>query len=176
MKFTSFTIIILIINLAILLAIGGVLIYLVYLLIKALRKYIKMCIRDSRIPDHLATIEGILEIIISINNQIGREFACIMMERKFFPTIKDYLYYKINDSICLEEYFELIPKKKVNIVDLSEDEFNGVMELLEKNHFGNLQFKRRLKEELRKYRLFNKTGDVYKRQVYNEYRIWKISY
>ena len=41
MKFTSFTIIILIINLAILLAIGGVLIYLVYLLIKALRKYIK---------------------------------------------------------------------------------------------------------------------------------------
>lgn len=113
---------------------------------------------EDRIPDHLATIEGILEIIISINNQIGREFACIMMERKFFQTIKDYLYYKINDSICLEEYFELIPKKKVNIVDLSEDEFNGVMELLEKNHFGNLQFKRRLKEELRKYRLFNKTG------------------
>lgn len=63
---------------------------------------------EDRIPDHLATIEGILEIIISINNQIGREFACIMMERKFFPTIKDYLYYKINDSICLEEYFELI--------------------------------------------------------------------
>ena len=41
MKFTSFTIIILSINLAILLAIGGVLIYLVYLLIRALRKYIK---------------------------------------------------------------------------------------------------------------------------------------
>ena len=41
MEFTSFTIIILSINLAILLAIGGVLIYLVYLLIRALRKYIK---------------------------------------------------------------------------------------------------------------------------------------
>ena len=41
MKLTSFTIIILSINLAILLAIGGVLIYLVYLLIRALRKYIK---------------------------------------------------------------------------------------------------------------------------------------
>ena len=41
MEFTSCTIIILSINLAILLAIGGVLIYLVYLLISALRKYIK---------------------------------------------------------------------------------------------------------------------------------------
>ena len=41
MEFTSFTIIILSINLAILLAIGGVLIYLLYLLIRALRKYIK---------------------------------------------------------------------------------------------------------------------------------------
>ena len=30
---------------------------------------------EDRIPDH----------------QIGREFACIMMERKFFPAIKDYL-------------------------------------------------------------------------------------
>ena len=41
MESTSFTIIILSVNLAILLAIGGVLIYLVYLLIRALRKYIK---------------------------------------------------------------------------------------------------------------------------------------
>lgn len=113
---------------------------------------------EDRISDQLGIIEGILEIAIKVNNQINRDFVRIMMERKYFPFIKDYLYYKIKDKICLEETFNLVQKKSTNIIDISENEFNEIMEYIEQNHFGNLQFKHRLREELRKYRMFNITG------------------
>lgn len=113
---------------------------------------------EDRVSDQLGVIEGILEIAIKVNNHFDKDFVHVMMERRYFPLIKDYLYYIIDEKIRLEEYLNLVEKKNVNIVDVPETEFDKIMKYVEENHFGNLQFKHRLKEELRKYRLFNITG------------------
>ncbi|MGN0461592.1 MAG: AAA family ATPase, partial [Ruminococcus sp.] len=45
-----------------------------------------------------------------------------------------------------------------NIVDIDQADFDDVLNHLDANLFGNQLFKRRLKEELTKYRVFNRIG------------------
>ena len=72
--------------------------------------------------------------------------------------IKDLLYYKIKDVLELESFLKLERDPITNIVDITQAEFETVMNSLNKNLFGNDLFKSRLKEELMKYRLFNRIG------------------
>lgn len=68
------------------------------------------------------------------------------------------LYYKINEVLDLENFLEIERDPITNIVDIDQKDFDSVLNYLNQNLFGNDLFKRRLKEELTKYRLFNRIG------------------
>lgn len=82
----------------------------------------------------------------------------VIIERQYSKQIKDLLYYKIKDVLELESFLKLERDSITNIVDITQAEFETVMNSLNKNLFGNDLFKSRLKEELMKYRLFNRIG------------------
>lgn len=82
----------------------------------------------------------------------------VIIERQYSKQIKDLLYYKIKDVLELESFLKLERDPITNIVDITQAEFETVMNSLNKNLFGNDLFKSRLKEELMKYRLFNRIG------------------
>lgn len=82
----------------------------------------------------------------------------VIIERQYSKQIKDLLYYKIKDVLELESFLKLERDPITNIVDITQVEFETVMNSLNKNLFGNDLFKSRLKEELMKYRLFNRIG------------------
>lgn len=82
----------------------------------------------------------------------------VIIERQYSKQIKDLLYYKIKDVLELESFLKIERDPITNIVDITQAEFETVMNSLNKNLFGNDLFKSRLKEELMKYRLFNRIG------------------
>lgn len=82
----------------------------------------------------------------------------VIIERQYSKQIKDLLYYKIKDVLELESFLKLERDPITNIVDITQAEFETVMNSLNKNLFGNDLFKSRLKEELMKYRFFNRIG------------------
>lgn len=82
----------------------------------------------------------------------------IIIERQYSRQAKDLLYYKISDVLSLEKLLEIEIDPITNIVDVDQAEFDSIMEHLNKNLFGNVKFKQRLKEELAKYRVFNCIG------------------
>lgn len=82
----------------------------------------------------------------------------VIIDRQYSKQLKDLLYYKIDRVIDLEDYLKIKGDTITNIVDIEQKEFDGVLKHLNENLFGNMWFKQRLKEELAKYRLFNKLG------------------
>lgn len=82
----------------------------------------------------------------------------VIVERQYSSNVRDLLYYKIGDILSLESYLQLENEPITNIVDVNQDEFDKVLDYLEQNLYGNTNFKLRLREELRKYRLFNRIG------------------
>lgn len=82
----------------------------------------------------------------------------IIIERQYSKQVRDLLYYKIDEVLDLENFLEIERDPITNIVDIDETNFDGTLNYLNKNLFGNNLFKQRLKEELTKYRLFNRIG------------------
>lgn len=82
----------------------------------------------------------------------------VIIERQYSRQAMDLLYYKIADVLSLEELLEIEIDPITNIVDVDQSEFDSVIEHLNTNLFGNIRFKQRLKEELAKYRVFNRIG------------------
>lgn len=82
----------------------------------------------------------------------------IIIERQYSKQVKDLLYYKIDEILDLENFLKIERDPITNIVDIDQKEFECVLNYLNQNLFGNDLFKRRLKEELTKYRLFNRIG------------------
>lgn len=82
----------------------------------------------------------------------------IIIERQYSKQVRDLLYYKIDEVLDLENFLEIERDPITNIVDIDETNFDGTLNYLNQNLFGNNLFKQRLKEELTKYRLFNRIG------------------
>lgn len=82
----------------------------------------------------------------------------IIIERQYSKQVRDLLYYKIDEVLDLENFLEIERDPITNIVDIDETDFDGTLNYLNQNLFGNNLFKKRLKEELTKYRLFNRIG------------------
>lgn len=81
-----------------------------------------------------------------------------IIERQYSKQVRDLLYYKIDEVLDLENFLEIERDPITNIVDIDETDFDGTLNYLNQNLFGNNLFKQRLKEELTKYRLFNRIG------------------
>lgn len=82
----------------------------------------------------------------------------IIIERQYSKQVRDLLYYKIDEVLDLENFLEIEKDPIQNIVDINQSGFDVILDYLNNNLFGNELFKKRLKEELTKYRLFNRIG------------------
>lgn len=81
-----------------------------------------------------------------------------IIDHQYSRQVKELLYYKIDKILALESKLSIKRDPITNIVDINQEKFYGVLDHLNQNLFGNDWFKQRLKEELMKYRLFNKIG------------------
>ena len=82
----------------------------------------------------------------------------VIIERQYSKQVQDLLYYKIDKVLELESFLEIEKDPIQNIVDVNQSDFDNILDYLNQNLFGNELFKKRLKEELTKYRLFNRIG------------------
>jgi len=82
----------------------------------------------------------------------------VIIERQYSRQVKDLLYYKIDNIYDLETFLEIERDPITNIVDIDQPGFDDILNHLNNNLFGNDVFKIRLREELIKYRVFNKIG------------------
>ena len=82
----------------------------------------------------------------------------VIIERQYSKQVQDLLYYKIDKGLELESFLKIEKDPIQNIVDVNQSDFDNILDYLNQNLFGNELFKKRLKEELTKYRLFNRIG------------------
>ena len=82
----------------------------------------------------------------------------VIIERQYSRQVKDLLYYKIDSIFDLEAFLEIERDPITNIVDIDQPGFDDILNHMNNNLFGNDVFKIRLREELIKYRVFNKIG------------------
>ena len=108
--------------------------------------------------DRTSNLISLIEILIEELQKFQNKSVFLILDKYYSDIIKDTLYLKINEMISLEEMLNMETSCVKNIVDISNEEFDNVMRFISNNLFGNDLFKDRLKEELTKYRLFNKIG------------------
>lgn len=99
-----------------------------------------------------------VELMLNTIQKEQQVVLYIIIERQYSEQVRDLLYYKINEVLDLENLLKIEKDPIQNIVDIDESEFDDVLNYLNHNLFGNELFKKRLKEELTKYRLFNRIG------------------
>lgn len=98
------------------------------------------------------------ELILNIIQEEQSIPLFVIIERQYSRQVKEILFYRIDEVFDLESYLKIERDPITNIVDIDQNGFEMVLEYLNKNLFGNDRFKQRLKEELTKYRLFNRIG------------------
>ena len=98
------------------------------------------------------------ELLLNIIQQEQSVALYVIIERQYSKQVRDLLYYKIDEVLDLEDFLEIEKDPIQNIVDIDQSDFENVLAYLNQNLFGNELFKKRLKEELTKYRLFNRIG------------------
>ena len=98
------------------------------------------------------------ELMLNVVQKEQSVALYIIIERQYSEQVRDLLYYKIDQVLDLENFLKIEKDSIQNIVDIDQPTFDAVLEYLHQNLFGNEWFKIRLKDELTKYRLFNRIG------------------
>lgn len=98
------------------------------------------------------------ELILNVIQKEQSIPLYVIIERQYSRQVKDLLYYRIDNIYDLETFLEIERDPITNIVDIDKPDFDDILNYLNNNLFGNDIFKIRLKEELIKYRVFNKIG------------------
>ena len=106
--------------------------------------------------DRADMIIPLLETLFNATSD-GAEIHYIV-ESQYAKTLSDYLYYRVEGIQSLEEKIGIELDEINNIVDINNDKFNTIMSHFSDQLFGNQIFKDRFKEELIKYRFFNRIG------------------
>lgn len=98
-------------------------------------------------------------IIESIVNKFQEDWPVyFVIDKRYTYIIKDTMFYLVKGVKPFETELSIEIEKSQNLIDLSEEEFEKLTTNIQENLIGNLKFKSRLQEELRKYRVFNKLG------------------
>lgn len=84
---------------------------------------------------------------------------CFIVDKKHAKNIASTLPYFISEVKSLEQAFELDKRIITNIVDIDSASVNRLEEYLESHLFGNTKFRKRLIQELKRFRLFNSIGE-----------------
>lgn len=106
--------------------------------------------------------ENLIGLIVPFLNITLENYECdiyIIVDKRYSEIIKNTLYLRISEIQKLEILLGMPHESINNVVDIDEAMFNSMIHHLNSNLFGNDNFKKRLKEELIKYRLFNKIGE-----------------
>ncbi len=82
----------------------------------------------------------------------------LIIDKRYSQYLKDVLYYKIKKIVNLSEKFAIDLPVSRDIVEIEEKEFKDIIDAIQNNLVGQEKFKKRLEEELRKYRVFNRLG------------------
>lgn len=82
----------------------------------------------------------------------------IVIDRRYTYGFRDLLLHRVEKVENLEEVLGLQIPKSEDVVGIDEKSFKKLIEAINEGLVGNEKFKRRLEEELRKYRVFNKLG------------------
>ena len=97
-------------------------------------------------------------IIESIVNKFQEDWPVyFVIDKRYTYIIKDTMFYLVKGVKPFETELSIEIEKSQSLIDLSE-EFEKLTTNIQENLIGNLKFKSRLQEELRKYRVFNKLG------------------
>ena len=107
---------------------------------------------DDRSVSFTLVVEKIIE-----NMQDGWPVFFII-DRRYTYVFQDLLFHRLEKVASLEEALGLQVPDCKDIVGLDEKEFKQLLGAIQKDLVGNEKFKRRLEEEMRKYRVFNKLG------------------
>lgn len=98
-------------------------------------------------------------IIESILNKFQEDWPVyFVIDKRYTYIIKDTMFYLVKGVKPFETELSIEIEKSQSLIDLSEEEFEKLTTNIQENLIGNLKFKSRLQEELRKYRVFNKLG------------------
>ncbi len=81
-----------------------------------------------------------------------------IIDRRYTYGFRDLLFHRVEKVENLEEALGIQVPKSKDVVGLDEKSFKKLLEAINVGLVGNEKFKRRLEEELRKYRVFNKLG------------------
>lgn len=81
-----------------------------------------------------------------------------IIDRRYSYGFQDLLFYRLEQVESLEVAMGLEVPENKDIVSLDETEFKQLIAAMQNELVGNEKFKRRLEEELRKYRVFNRLG------------------
>ena len=98
------------------------------------------------------------ELIFNILQKPQRMTIYVIIEKQYSATLSELLYFKVGKIFRLETELEIVKEPPTSIVDIDEEKFDEVLSYLNKNLFGNSLFKTRIKEELSKFRMFNRIG------------------
>ncbi len=99
---------------------------------------------------------GILEKILQILEDKPLEKIKFIVEKEYSRTIKDNLYYLIEKISSLEKILNIEIETNKSVVEIDETEFNSLSKELNTRIYGNENFRRRLIEEIKNFRVFNK--------------------
>lgn len=108
--------------------------------------------------NHADALIAQAELILNFIQKEKSIALYIIIERQYSQQARNLLYYKINEVLDLESFLKIEKDPVQNIVDIEQSGFEDILDYLNNNLFGNKVFKERLKEELTKYRLFNRIG------------------
>lgn len=90
---------------------------------------------------------------------LGLYTGLVKVDRDSFTfLLKELLYHKIKAVVSLAEAFNIEVPHNRDILGIDEGEFNKIIAMIQDELVRQKKFKERLKEELRKYRIFNLLG------------------
>lgn len=98
----------------------------------------------------------VLEKFIQIIEDQSIENITYMVEKEYSRTIKDNLYYLVEEISSLEELLQIKVDKNKTIVEIDEGSFKELSKEIDDKIYGNPKFKNRLIEEMKNFRIFNK--------------------
>lgn len=81
-----------------------------------------------------------------------------IVDRRYIYGLSDLLFYRLKKIESFEMSLGIDIPESNDIVSIEENEFKQVIARVQEGLVGNSTFKKRLEEELRKYRVFNKLG------------------
>ena len=109
--------------------------------------------------EHIIYTIELIDEIFNIVQDVEEVQLLFIIEQRYADELFDSLYHKIK---AVEDILTILDientQKSQSIVEINEEEFEKLFSVLQDELFGNDEFKKRLHEELMKYRFFNCTG------------------